>query len=87
MKHLKTLILCLFMIGGANVESMATPSQPYALVMDSTATKTPVNCPCDKQAKRKKKRNGKSRTPAGRVVYDILSVLKELIPLFGLIAK
>ena len=75
------------MTGGANAQSIAAPLQIYAVGDSTTVKPTPVNCPCDKKTKRAKKHNGKARTKAGRVVWDILSVLKELIPLIGLIAK
>jgi hypothetical protein len=90
MKHLKILFLCLFLIGGANFKCSAVSLPKTSFCIDSAATNKPANCPCDRKSKRAKKKNGKDRTKAGRVLFDIAAVVKdskEVLTLILLILK
>jgi hypothetical protein len=44
-------------------------------------------CPCDKSFKKHHKKTGQKRTKVGSILWDILNVAKELIPLLGSLTR
>lgn len=80
MKRTFLLLITFFALNSANAEPTATMQQDTVKV-EQTDRK------CNKAKRRATKRTGKKRTKAGSIIWDILEVLKEVLPLVGLISK
>lgn len=79
MRTLKILI-----VGLSLLAANATQAQT---VKADTVVKAKTECPCDRKQKRNKKKTGEKRTKAGKVLFDILTVTRELIPFLSLLIK
>jgi len=80
MKKLILLFVTVFTLNGASAEPTATMPQDTAKV-EQTDRK------CNKAKRRATKKTGKKRTKFGKVLFDVLDVLEEFIPLFKLFSK
>lgn len=80
---MKKLFLLLTMLFALNVSQ----AEPTATMPKDTVKIEQSDRKCNKAKRRATKKTGVKRTKLGKVLFDILDVLKDVLPLVHLISK